>query len=92
MDKDKDIGLICDLYSNKDETQLINNKQIVNSNDSKISDIENSITSSLLNNNNNKECSNICDNRIIVCFKFTTLILFLGLLVFGVYFVINKYL
>jgi len=89
---DKDIGLICDLYSNKDETQLINKKQKVNSNDNKISDIENSITSSLLNNNNNKECSNICDNRIIVCFKFTIVILFLGLLVFGVYFVINKYL
>jgi hypothetical protein len=87
MDKDKDIGLICDLYSNKDETQLINKNQIVNSNDNKISDIENSITASLLNNNNTSLL--ICDNRIIVCCKLTTVILFLGLLVFGVYFLIN---
>lgn len=86
MDKDKDIGLICDLYSNKDETQLINKNQIVNSNDNKISDIENSITASLLNNNTHLL---ICDNRIIVCGKLTTVILFLGLLVFGVYFLIN---
>jgi len=87
MDKDKDIGLICDLYSNKEETQIVNKNEIINSNDNKISDIENSITASLLNNNNTSLL--ICDSRIIVCFKFTTLILFLGILVFGVYFLIN---
>ena len=91
MDIDKDIGLICDLYSNKDETQIVNKNEIVNPNDSKISDVENSITSSLINKNNNTPLL-ICDNRIIVCFKLTTVIIFFVVLVFGMYFVINKYL
>ena len=83
MDRDKDIGLICDLYSNKEETQIVNKNEIFNSNDNKISDIENSITASLLNNNTNKECS------IMLCFKFTSLCVGLVLIVFGIYFLIT---
>ena len=87
MDKDKDIGPICDLYSNKDEAQIINKNEIVNPNDNKISDIENSIRASLLNNNN--KALIICDNRVMLYFKITTVIIFFVLLVFGIYFVIN---
>jgi len=83
MDRDKDIGLICDLYSNKDEAQIINKNEIINTNDNKISDIENSITASLLNNNTNKECS------IMLCFKFTSVCVGLGLIVIGIYCIIN---
>ena len=88
MDKDKDICPICDLYSNKDEAQIINKNEIVNSNDNKISDIENSIRVSLLNNNNKAHL--ICDNRVMLCFKVTPVILFICLLVFGIYFIINN--
>jgi len=46
MDREKDIGPICDFYSNKNE------KTYDNINDSKINDIESSIHASLINHNN----------------------------------------
>jgi hypothetical protein len=46
MDREKDIGPICDFYLNKNEN--INN----NINDTKINDIESSIHASLINHNN----------------------------------------
>jgi hypothetical protein len=89
MDNDKDIGRICDLYSNKDETRIANKNEIVNMNDDKISDIENSITASLINHNKKNLIVCTCDNRTILYFSFTILIMSLGLIIFGIYFFIK---
>jgi hypothetical protein len=54
MDRESDIGPICDFYLNKNEN--INN----NINDTKINDIESSIHASLLNH---KKETNICQTK-----------------------------
>ena len=64
MDREKDIGPICDFYSNKNE----------NINDSKINDIENSIHASLINHN--KE-TNICFEKKYNLCNFCAILLFL---------------
>ena len=61
MDREKDIGPICDFYLNKNES--INN----NINDTKINDIENSIHASLLNHNNNESCICLKNYKLYIC-------------------------
>jgi hypothetical protein len=89
MDREKDIGLICDLYSEKDETHIVSKNEVLNINDDRINDIENSIRASLINHNDNSFIVYMCNNKIIIYFKFALLIMSFGLLVFGVYFLIN---
>ena len=90
MDREKDIGLICDLYSEKDETHIVSKNEVVNISDDRINDIENSIRASLINHNDTSFIVYMCNNKIIIYFKFTLLIVSLGLLIFGMCFLINN--
>jgi hypothetical protein len=89
MDREKDIGLICDLYSEKDEIHIVSKNEVVNISDDRINDIENSIRASLINHNDTSFIVYMCNDRIIFHLKFAILIMCLGLLIFGVYFLIN---
>jgi hypothetical protein len=84
MDRESDIGPICDFYLNKNEN--INN----NINDTKINDIESSIHASLLND---KKETNICFEKKYSLYNFCAILLFLvtiSLLVGMVYLYIYK--
>jgi hypothetical protein len=69
MDREKDIGPICDFYLNKNE------KITNNINDTKINDIENSIHASLLNH---KTETNTCFDKKYSLYNFCAIILFLA--------------
>ena len=90
MDRDKDIGPICDLYSNKDE--VISNKETITDKGNKINDIESSITASLINNNINKKIfSDLFSERLKIFLQIFTVFLIATLIVFGIYYLISNY-
>jgi len=86
--KEKDIGPICNFYSNKNN--INSNNELNYNNENKISDLENSIRSSLINHNNN-HILNICyDKSFIIYCKLVSIFFCVGLIVIGVYYIINN--
>ena len=77
MDRGKDIGPICNFYSNNNEIYNSENK-----NNSRIDDIEKSINASLLDNN--KE-TNICYERKYNLYNFCVVVTGLGVLLILIY-------
>lgn len=85
--KEKDIGPIYNFYSSKNEIANNTNK-IINTNNDKINDIENSITSSLINHNKKETIMlYICHEKTLMCLK---LFLSVTLVTIGIYFLVNK--
>ena len=91
MDREKDIGLICDLYSEKDETHIVSKNEVVNISDNRINDIENSIRASLIENDNkNGLIVYICNDRTIAYVKLIAIFIGSIIIVLGLYYIINK--
>jgi hypothetical protein len=77
--KDKDIGFICDLYSN--------NSEIINTtNENRISTLEDSITTSLINNRNIK--TNICYEEKNTLCNFCAILLCLAAVIILIYIIV----
>jgi hypothetical protein len=95
MDREKDIGPIYNLYKYKNEKYSANNNPINNTannainNEDRISDIENSITASLISDNKKTKLCNNNETQIYI--SLLILILALGLLIVGIYFLITEY-
>jgi hypothetical protein len=89
MDREKDIGPIYNLYADNNE---ISNKNNIINNDNRISDIENSITASLIEQDNrNGLIVYICNDRTIICVKLIAMFIGAIIMVFGLYYIINTY-
>lgn len=92
MDREKDIGPIHNLYTDKNEKYSASNNPINNAtnNEDRICDIENSITASLISDNKKtKLCNNNNESQIYI--SLLILILALGLLIVGIYFLVTDY-
>jgi len=89
MDREKDIGPIYNLYADKNE-KYDNKNEIYRNNEDRISDIENSITASLISENKKTLlCKNDKDTQIYL--NLLKLFLALGLLIVGIYFLVTEY-
>jgi len=88
MDREKDIGPIYNLYADNNE---ISNNNNIHNNDNRINDIENSITASLIENDNkNGLIVYICNDRTITYVKLIAIFIGAIIIVFGLYYIINK--
>lgn len=92
MDREKDIGPIYNLYADKKRKYISNNNPINNmtnnmiNDEDKISDIENSITASLISDNKRTK---LCNNETQIYISLIILTFVLGLIIVGIYFLIT---
>jgi inner membrane protein involved in colicin E2 resistance len=85
MDREKDIGPICNIY--EDKNIKYDNNKMNSTNEDRISDIGNSIRDSLINDKKRSTvCSIVCSNEVKSYLNLLKLFLFLGILIIGIYF------